>query len=63
MICYKDKSFCTSSHICGNVSCSRNFNDEEKEGALVWWGNVDAPIAYADFNKDGCGFTEVKNVS
>ena len=35
MICYKDKTFCSSD--CTNKDCHRFFSDEVREGARKWW--------------------------
>lgn len=51
MICYKDRTFCASD--CTNSACFRHYGDEEKRGAILWWGSEGAPIAFADFS-DRC---------
>ena len=49
---YKDRTFCDSD--CINTHCFRNFSDDERRGARMWWGHDpdNAPIAMADFSKD-----------
>lgn len=55
---YKDKTFCNSD--CTKADCYRNFNDNERRGARMWWGHDpdNAPIAFSDYSKT-CG--EYKN--
>ena len=50
MICYKDKTFCSSN--CTNKDCHRFFSDEAREGARKWWRHDpdNAPIAFSDFS-------------
>lgn len=49
MISYKDRAFCSMSHKCTDVSCSRNFSDEVRAQAVKWWGGEDPPIAMYAF--------------
>jgi len=58
MISYKDRTFCDSD--CTNVKCFRNFSDDERRGARMWWGGDDAPIAMADFSKKCEDYTNGK---
>jgi hypothetical protein len=47
MICYKDKTFCSSKveiHTCG-----REFTKEDEVNAEKWWGGEDYPVAYSPF--------------
>lgn len=58
MICYRDKTFCSSD--CINTACHRYFSDEVRQGARKWWDHDPdkAPIAFSDFS-DGCeGYIE-----
>jgi len=48
MICYLDRTFCTSSDICNNKSCGRLFTKEHQQKATEWMGDS-APICYGDF--------------
>lgn len=50
-ICYKDRTFCDSD--CKNTDCFRNFTDDERRGARMWWHHDpdNAPIAFADFSE------------
>lgn len=50
MMCYKDKTFCSSD--CVFKECPRFFGEEEREGARRWWSHDpdNAPIAFADFS-------------
>lgn len=57
MICFRDRSFCSSSAECANERCSRNFTDRLREEAVRWWGgNSPPPIAWQDFRALDCGF-------
>ena len=52
MMCFRDKSFCSSD--CINSACHRHFGDADWELAKKWWGNdKNVPIAYMDF-RTGC---------
>ena len=51
MIHYKDMTFCSAR--CKTKSCPRNFTEQDRKNARVWWGNDNAPIAWADFS-EGC---------
>jgi hypothetical protein len=54
MICYKDKTFCSSD--CVNTQCFRYFSDEDRQGSHKWAEqlNLDfAPIAWSDYS-DSC---------
>ena len=47
MICYRDKTFCSSKverHTCG-----REFTEEDAKAAEVWWGGQDYPVAFGEF--------------
>lgn len=50
---YKDQTFCASD--CTNTKCFRNFSEEQREGARLWWKGMpgEALIAFSDFSK-GC---------
>ncbi len=52
MICYLDRTFCSSPN-CEN-KCGRKLTEEIIEGAKKWWGSDDAPIAMSNF----CGETD-----
>jgi len=50
MICYLDRTFCSSPD-CTN-DCGRKFTKEHEKGAALWakqMGIESAPIAYSDF--------------
>lgn len=49
MICYLDKTFCSSD--CKNQHCSRFWTDEIHQAAKEWWGGDNAPVAFSDFSK------------
>jgi hypothetical protein len=49
MICYRDMTFCASD--CRNTKCRRYFGEDQRKGAVEWWGSDDAPVAMADFSK------------
>jgi len=51
MICFKDMSFCSAK--CSNQDCFRQFTTKEREEAIKWWGNENAPVAFMDFSS-GC---------
>lgn len=51
MLCYRDMTFCSAK--CATLDCRRNFTAKESAKARVWWGGMDAPVAFADF-KTGC---------
>lgn len=46
---YKDMTFCSSD--CTNKTCFRFFGDDQRKGAVAWWGGEGAPIAFSDFSK------------
>lgn len=51
MICYKDKTFCSSD--CVNTQCFRYFSPEDREGSHKWaesLGKDYAPIAWSDYS-------------
>ena len=52
MMCFRDKTFCSST-TCINAECGRRFGELEQVAAFQWWGGPGAPIAYADF-ETGC---------
>ncbi len=61
MMCFRDMSFCSSSHLCGNTECHRNYTDEIRAEAETWWnptGDPDkkdgAPISISDY-RSTCG--------
>jgi len=49
---YKDRTFCDSD--CINTHCFRNFSDDERRAARMWWSHDpdNAPIAFTDFSKE-----------
>ena len=49
MIYYRDMTFCIAR--CKTVSCPRNFTETHRQNAREWWGNDNAPIAWADFSE------------
>jgi hypothetical protein len=53
MICFLDRSFCSSD--CINSECKRCFTDDLRERAKTWWGDApgEVSVAFADF-KSGC---------
>lgn len=53
MICFLDRSFCSSSDQCGNKTCPRNLTPALVQRGEQWWGGSDFPVAVADY-KDGC---------
>lgn len=55
MICYRDMSFCIWSNVCQNKTCERNFNDQQRENAIKWWGNNSPPIMFSDLQTKDCG--------
>lgn len=57
MLCYKDKSFCV--HECGNLTCDRNYTEEERQKAIAWHGSKNVPVMFSDFKTESCGFVEV----
>lgn len=57
MLCYKDKSFCIQE--CDNLTCDRNYTDEERQKAIAWHGDEDVPVMFSDFKNESCGFVEV----
>lgn len=48
---YRNMTFCSAD--CLNRGCERNFNDNDRAAARIWWGGDDAPVALSDF-RDGC---------
>jgi hypothetical protein len=50
MLCYRDRTWCNNTS-CDN-SCGRQFTDEERRKAILWWGGEDFPISMADFHKN-----------
>lgn len=52
MICYKDKTFCSSD--CTNSSCFRFFSEEERQGAIKWSEGLvpegEHLVAFSDFS-------------
>ena len=62
IMCYRDMSFCSASHECGNTFCRRRFTDETQKAVDEWWGKPGGPVAYAEY-KDGpacVGFQEIE---
>jgi len=54
MICYLDRTFCTSSPICNNENCDRIFTKEHQQKAIEWMGDS-APICYSNLkDTDNC---------
>ena len=51
MICFKDMTFCGAT--CANHSCDSKFTKNDEIEAIRWWGNDNAPVAYADMS-EGC---------
>lgn len=49
MLCFKDKTFCSSD--CINKNCHRNFTEEEKNLSILW-GGPDAPVAFSDYSEN-----------
>ncbi len=49
MLCFRDKSFCSSSRICGNPKCSLRFTAYDERAAEEWWGGKGAPIAFSPY--------------
>lgn len=47
-MCYRDKTFCTAK--CTKRHCNSKLTDQIKQDAVSWWGDLDAPIATADFS-------------
>lgn len=50
MICYKDRTFCSSD--CTNSACYRFFGEYHRLQSIKWWGSEDAPVAFADFSNN-----------
>lgn len=66
MMCYKDRTWCSHSRLCSNITCDRNFTEEERENAIKWWmaisdncGGKDFPLASADFKTEDCGYSQI----
>lgn len=58
MICYKDRTFCSSD--CVNTKCFRYFGQQEREGSQKWAELMEldyAPIAWSDYS-DSCPLYE-----
>lgn len=60
MICYRDRSWCSFSHVCANEKCHRHFGESELAAARSWWGGDDPPVCFMDLRSpregyDGCG--------
>jgi hypothetical protein len=50
---YRDTTFCAAyPRRCKNINCRRAFTRIEREMAGKWWGDHNAPVAYADFYAD-----------
>lgn len=47
MLCYKDKTFCSSK--VEKHTCWREFTEQDAIDAENWWGWKDYPVAYGDF--------------
>lgn len=62
MICYKDKTFCNV--ICGNNSCYRNYTEEEKKLAEIWWDSKKPPVAFSNFiyTKECSGYEKPEQI-
>lgn len=65
MMCYRDMSFCSSSSICANTRCDRNFSVEVRAAAERWWNPTGdpekkdgAPIGMMDFKRNCDVFIE-----
>ena len=52
MICYKDRTFCSSD--CENSECYRFFGPDQEKAAHEWWGVADEypPVAFCNFSGD-----------
>jgi len=56
MICYRDRTFCSSD--CINATCYRYLSDQDAQRA----GQLNLPVAYSDFSMDCPDYTpEVEN--
>lgn len=42
---YKDMTFCTENTCAKTSSCKRFFTEEDRQGAIKWWGNENFPVA------------------
>ena len=52
MMGYADRTWCASPN-CRN-ECGRQFTDEERRKAILWWGSDDFPLITGYFcDKDG----------
>lgn len=58
MICYKDKTWCSQSHLCANYNCPRNLTVEEKKKAVEWWGNDKFPVSLSNMKSETCGYVD-----
>lgn len=47
MLCFLDRTFCSSSNCTGK--CGRQWTKELQERANKWWGGPGAPVAFSDF--------------
>ena len=55
MITYKDRGWCSQSHVCGNTECYRNYTDEEHKKNTA---GVNLPLSWGSFQSDDCGHEE-----
>ena len=53
-LCYRGRTWCSSSKSCANTTCDRHFGEAARRAAREWWGNDDAPVAFAD-HRETCG--------
>jgi len=58
MMCFRDTTWCSYSYICDNQSCTVIFNDYHIKACREWWGKEGAPVAYANFKTDECGYVK-----
>lgn len=47
MICFRDRTFCSSPACKGK--CGSQWTDELKRQAEEWWGKPGVPVAFAEF--------------
>jgi hypothetical protein len=50
MLCYKDRSWCSASSICGTVECGRRVTPAIQADADAWWGKEGAPFSFMDYS-------------
>ena len=54
---YKDRSWCSQSHLCSNEDCYRNYTDAEHKKNTE---GVDLPLSWMNFATPECERTESK---